>query len=111
YWSRTLTRALVSGVEPVRPCSPSAIVIASRSATSAGLGSDIVKGRSIMTWSKLERVENLAALVGISIADVEAAEVAERLESLVRELEKLEALDLSAVEPVCVFADEDDHDA
>lgn len=64
-----------------------------------------------MTWSKLERVQNLAALVGISIADVEATEVAERLESLVRELEKLEALDLSAIEPVCVFADEDDRDA
>lgn len=64
-----------------------------------------------MTWSKLERVENLSALVGIPLAEAEAAEVAERLESLVRELEKLEALDLSAIEPVCVFADEDGHDA
>jgi Asp-tRNA(Asn)/Glu-tRNA(Gln) amidotransferase C subunit len=64
-----------------------------------------------MTWSKLERVENLSALVGIRITEAEAAEVAERLDSLVRELGKLEALDLSAVEPVCVFADEDGHDA
>ena len=59
-----------------------------------------------MTVSKVERVSNLAAMVGIAIAEAEAGEVADRLDSLLRELEKLQQLDLSVIEPVYVFPDE-----
>ncbi len=59
-----------------------------------------------MTWSKIERVRNLSVLVGIVVSDAEASEVAERLDSLLRELEKLDQLDLSDVQPVTVFPDE-----
>lgn len=96
---------------PVPRCSAWANVGPTRSAYRVDSEATVTEGMGIMTWSKLERVANLAALVGISIAAAESAEVAERVESLVRELEKLEALDLSAIEPVCVFVDEDDHDA
>lgn len=64
-----------------------------------------------MSWTKAERAIELAALVGITIDTSEANEVAERLESLVRELEKLESLDLSGVQPVTVFPEERDDDA
>ena len=64
-----------------------------------------------MSWTKEERAAELAALVGIAIDPVELNEVAERLESLVRELERLESLDLSGVQPVTVFPDVADDDA
>lgn len=64
-----------------------------------------------MTWSKDERVRELARLVGISVAEDELGEVADRLDSLLRELEKLAALDLSVIQPVTVFPEEPDHDA
>jgi hypothetical protein len=64
-----------------------------------------------MSWTKAERAAELAALVGITIDASELDEVAERLESLVRELESLGSLDLSAVQPVTVFPDVGDDDA
>lgn len=45
-----------------------------------------------MAWSKEERVRELARLVGISIAPEEETEVADRFESLMKELEYLVSL-------------------
>jgi Asp-tRNA(Asn)/Glu-tRNA(Gln) amidotransferase C subunit len=59
-----------------------------------------------MVWSKVERVHELAQLAGIKIAEDEAGEVADRLESLVRELEKLSELDLAPIQPITVFPEE-----
>lgn len=56
--------------------------------------------------SKIERVVELARLSGIRVAEDEAGEVADRLDSLLRELDKLAALDLTGVEPICVFPEE-----
>lgn len=61
-----------------------------------------------MAWSTVERVRELAQLVGITIAEDELGEVADRLESLLRELEKLAALDLAPIQPVTVFPEEPD---
>jgi hypothetical protein len=58
-----------------------------------------------MSWTKAERAAELAALVGITIDAAELNEVAERLDSLVRELETLGSLELSNVQPVTVFPD------
>lgn len=60
-------------------------------------------------WSKHERVRELAGIVGITVAEDELAEVADRLDSVLTELEKLAALDLAPIEPVTVFHDEGDH--
>jgi Asp-tRNA(Asn)/Glu-tRNA(Gln) amidotransferase C subunit len=60
-----------------------------------------------MTWSKEERVAQLSRLLGITIADEDAAEVANRLDSLLGEMESLAALELSGIEPTPVFPDED----
>lgn len=59
-----------------------------------------------MAWSKEERVRELARLVGISIAPEEETEVADRFESLMKELEYLVSLDLAAIEPVPIFPEE-----
>jgi hypothetical protein len=59
-----------------------------------------------MALSKIERVQELARLVGIPIADEDIAEVADRFESLMHELESLNQLDLSAVQPVTIFPEE-----
>lgn len=48
----------------------------------------------------------LARLSGISVAAGEAGEVADRLDSLLREMEKLGAVDLADVQPVAVFPEE-----
>ena len=48
----------------------------------------------------------LARLSGIGIAAEEAGEVADRLDSLLREMEKLGAVDLADVQPVAVFPEE-----
>lgn len=64
-----------------------------------------------MTWSKDERVRELARLVGITVAEDELGEVADRLDSLLRELEKLAALDLAPIQPVTVFPEEADRGA
>jgi Asp-tRNA(Asn)/Glu-tRNA(Gln) amidotransferase C subunit len=60
-----------------------------------------------MAWSKEERVRALAQLVGITIAPEEETEVADRFESLMRELAQLTALDLTAIEPVTIFPEEE----
>jgi len=64
-----------------------------------------------MMWTKLDRIRELARLAGITIAEDELEEVADRLDSVVGELEKLAALDLASIEPVTTFADEADHGA
>ena len=60
-----------------------------------------------MTESITDQVRGLARLVGISIAEQELPEVASRFLSLMTELEGLTQLDLSDVQPVSVFPDED----
>ncbi len=59
-----------------------------------------------MAWSKEERVRELARLAGIAIAPEEASEVADRFDSLMKELEYLMSLDLADVEPVTIFPEE-----
>jgi Asp-tRNA(Asn)/Glu-tRNA(Gln) amidotransferase C subunit len=53
-----------------------------------------------------DRVRELARLSGIQIPEDEVAEVANRFESLMLELDRLSDLDLSDVQPVAVFPDE-----
>ncbi len=60
-----------------------------------------------MPLSKEDRVRELARLVGIPIAAEDIGEVANRFESLVQELERLNDLDLADIQPVTVFPDED----
>lgn len=64
-----------------------------------------------MAWSKVERVRELAQLVGITITEDELGEVADRLDCLLRALENLAVLDLSGIQPVTVFPEEPEHDA
>lgn len=59
-----------------------------------------------MPISKEERVHELARLAGVPLPDDMAAEVGDRLASLLREMERITALDLSAVEPVVIFPEE-----
>jgi Asp-tRNA(Asn)/Glu-tRNA(Gln) amidotransferase C subunit len=59
-----------------------------------------------MAWSKEERVRELARLVGIVIAPEEETEVADRFESLMKELDHLVSLDLANIEPVTIFPEE-----
>ena len=61
--------------------------------------------------NKNDRARELARLAGITIAEDELSEVADRFATVVTELEKLAAIDLADVEPVTVFADEGDHGA
>jgi Asp-tRNA(Asn)/Glu-tRNA(Gln) amidotransferase C subunit len=56
--------------------------------------------------SKEQRVMGLARMSGISVAPEEAGEVADRLDSLLREMETLAALDLADVQPATVFPEE-----
>jgi len=60
-----------------------------------------------MALSKAERCRELAQLVGIPLIEAEVAEVAERFESLIRELERLTQLDLAQIQPVLVFPEEE----
>ena len=60
-----------------------------------------------MALSKEERCRELAQLVGIPLMEGEVAEVAERFESLMRELERLMQLDLAHIQPVLVFPEEE----
>lgn len=64
-----------------------------------------------MAWSNLERVRELARMAGITVAESELTEVADRFDSLLLAMEDLAALDLSAIQPLTVFPDEPDHDA
>ncbi len=59
-----------------------------------------------MAWTKEERVRELARLVGIAIAPEEETEVADRFESLMKELDHLVSLDLVDIEPVTIFPEE-----
>ena len=52
------------------------------------------------------QVRELARLVGITIAEEELAEVTNRFNSLMGELERLTDLDLADIQPVSVFPDE-----
>ena len=62
-----------------------------------------------MALSKEERVRELARLVGVPIMESELAEVADRFESLMGELERLTQLDLADIEPLTIFPEEDSH--
>lgn len=57
--------------------------------------------------SEEDRVRELARLAGITIPEDEVTEVANRFGSLMLELDRLSDLDLSDVQPVAVFPDED----
>jgi hypothetical protein len=61
----------------------------------------------VMALSKAEQCRELAQLVGIPLMEGEVAEVAERFESLMRELERLTQLDLTHIQPVLVFPEEE----
>jgi Asp-tRNA(Asn)/Glu-tRNA(Gln) amidotransferase C subunit len=59
-----------------------------------------------MALSKEERVRELARLVGIPIMEQEIAEVADRFESLIGELDRLLQVDLADIQPVTIFPEE-----
>ena len=63
-----------------------------------------------MPLSKEDRVRELARLVGIPVSEAELAEVGNRFESLMLELNRLKDLDLPDVPPVTLFAEEGDQD-
>ena len=50
-----------------------------------------------------DHIRVLASLSGITIADDEISEVANRFSSLISELYKLKELDLSDIQPVVIF--------
>jgi Asp-tRNA(Asn)/Glu-tRNA(Gln) amidotransferase C subunit len=60
-----------------------------------------------MVLSKEARIRELARLVGIPLMEAEVAEVADRFESLMAELDRLTRLDLSDIQPVTIFPEED----
>ncbi len=53
-----------------------------------------------------ELVRQLAELAGITVADEDVWEVANRFASLMDELDRLKELDLSNVQPVVIFPEE-----
>jgi Asp-tRNA(Asn)/Glu-tRNA(Gln) amidotransferase C subunit len=61
-----------------------------------------------MAVSKETLVRELARLVDIVIAEDEVAEVADRFQSLVQELSGLTQLDLANIQPVTIFAEEEE---
>jgi hypothetical protein len=61
----------------------------------------------IMASSMEERVRELARLVGIPIMEQELAEVADRFESLIGELDRLLQVDLADIQPVTIFPEEE----
>jgi Asp-tRNA(Asn)/Glu-tRNA(Gln) amidotransferase C subunit len=69
-------------------------------------GVTLSQGGAKMAWSKEERVRELARLVGLAIAPEEETEVADRFESLMKELDHLVSLDLADIEPVTIFPEE-----
>ena len=60
-----------------------------------------------MALSKEDRVRELARLVDIPILETEIAEVADRFDSLLQELEGLMSLDLADIQPVTIFPEEE----
>jgi Asp-tRNA(Asn)/Glu-tRNA(Gln) amidotransferase C subunit len=61
----------------------------------------------IVALSKEDRVRELARLVDIPIMEAEIAEVADRFDSLLQELERLTSLDLADIQPVTIFPEEE----
>ena len=57
--------------------------------------------------SEEDRIRELARLSGISILESEVAEVANRFGSLMLEMDRLNDLDLSNIQPVVIFPEED----
>jgi Asp-tRNA(Asn)/Glu-tRNA(Gln) amidotransferase C subunit len=60
-----------------------------------------------MALPKEDRVRDLARLVDIPIMEAEIAEVADRFDSLLQELERLTSLDLADIQPVTIFPEEE----
>jgi Asp-tRNA(Asn)/Glu-tRNA(Gln) amidotransferase C subunit len=60
-----------------------------------------------MSISKEERVRMLAGLIGIAILEEEVSEVANRFDCLLRELDRLKELDLTDIQPVVLFPEEE----
>ena len=54
-----------------------------------------------------EYVRELARLSGITVFDDELSEVVNRFSSLISELDKLKELDLSDIQPVVIFPDDE----
>ena len=61
-----------------------------------------------MAHSNEDQVWELARLVGITVAEEEVAEVANRFDSLMLELERLKEVDLSDIQPVTIFPEEEE---
>ena len=61
-----------------------------------------------MAHSNEDQVRELARLVGITVAEEEVAEVASRFDSLMLELERLKEVDLSDIQPVTIFPEEEE---
>ena len=61
-----------------------------------------------MAHSNEGQVRELARLVGITVAEEEVAEVANRFDSLMLELERLKEVDLSDIQPVTIFPEEEE---
>jgi Asp-tRNA(Asn)/Glu-tRNA(Gln) amidotransferase C subunit len=61
-----------------------------------------------MALSKADRVRELARLVGITLIEEEVSEVSNRFESLMLELDRLKELDLSDIQPVTIFPEEEE---
>jgi len=60
-----------------------------------------------MAWSNADRVRELARLVGIPLIEEEISEVADRFESLMREIDRLMSLDLADIQPLTIFPEEE----
>jgi hypothetical protein len=58
-----------------------------------------------MNVSPEERVRELAEILGIPIANEDIYEVANRLDSLIKEMERLQDIKLSDAPPLIVFPD------
>ena len=59
-----------------------------------------------MAGSDEDLVLQLARLAGITIAEEELAEVTNRFQSLMAELDRLKELDLADIQPVVIFPDD-----
>lgn len=62
-----------------------------------------------MPLSKEDCVRELARMVDIPIMEAELAEVADRFDSLLQELARLTSLDLTDIQPVTIFPEEEEH--
>ena len=60
-----------------------------------------------MTTSPEDQVRQLARLAGIDIDEAEVPEVANRFQSLIGELDRLKDLDLSGIDPIVIFPEND----